>query len=185
MRKESQSLKISNWLSAHATTLGAESSVLDLHETTLPMFDPAAPAENKDTILQMMNEADGFVFVSPEWNGMMSHGMANLMHYIGTEMANKPVMLVGVSAGRNGHYPVLQMRTMGYKNNHFVITPEALVVQDCNGAFNDTDMSDDADDSYLKSRADYALKILIEYSKALQSVRDSDVVDLETFTNGM
>ena len=63
--------------------------------------------------------------------------------------------------------------------------PEALLVQDCNAMLNDTDMSEDASDLSVKKRADYALKILIEYAKSLKVVRESGVVDYENFPHGV
>lgn len=185
MRPESQSLKISNWLSEHLKSLDVESSVLDLNTTTLPMFEPGTSPENKSKVLHTLNSADGLVFVSPEWDGTMSYGLVNMLHYVGNELAHKPVMMTGVSSGRGGHYPLMQMRIMGYKNNHFAISPEALLVQDCKNMLNNHDMSEDQNDIFLKKRADYALKILVEYTRALQAVRDSGVVDHENFPNGV
>lgn len=186
MRGNSQSLKVSNWLVEHAKTLGLSPSLLDLHKTKLPMYDDGeTEAENKDTVLEMINEADGFVFVSPEWNGTMSHGLINMLHYVGSEIAHKPVMLAGVSSGRGGHYPLMQMRNMVYKNSHFVISPEALLVQDCKNMLNDHNMSDDATDVSVKKRADYGLKILAQYAESLKQVRESGVVDHENFPNGV
>jgi NAD(P)H-dependent FMN reductase len=187
MRGSSQSLKVSQWLKDHAEKeLGCSVELLDLHELALPMFTTEQEnGESVATVLKTLDQADGVVFVSPEWNGMMSHGLVNMQHYLGNELANKPVMNVGVSAGRGGHYPLAQMRDMGHKNNHFVISPEALLVQGVNDAFNDHNMSEDASDSMLKNRADYSLKILVEYAKALVSVRQSGVVDLDAFANGM
>ncbi len=186
MRGESQSLKVSNWLAKHVTALGEKGSVVDLHEVKLPMFDVGeTPAPQAGELLAKLEEADAFVFVSPEWNGMMSHGLINMLHYAGHQFAYKPVMLVGVSAGRGGTYPLEQMKVVGQKNRHYVISPENLVVSGVNDAFNDTDMSESSADFQLKSRADYSLKILIELSKALKPVRASDVIDLETFVNGV
>jgi NAD(P)H-dependent FMN reductase len=187
MRANSQSLKVSQWLKDHAEKeIDSSVELLDLHELALPMFTTDQDnGESVATVLKALDKADGIVFVSPEWNGMMSHGLVNMQHYIGQELANKPVMTVGVSAGRGGHYPLAQMRDMGYKNNHYVVTPESLLVQGVNDVFNDHDTGDDDVDVYLKKRADYGLRILVEYAKALSLVRQSGVVDLENFANGM
>lgn len=186
MRKESQSLKVSKWLAEHAKSLDAQSDVLDLHEVRLPLFDDGeTPAPEAENIRAMLENTDAVVFVSPEWNGMMSHGIMNLQHYIEKQLAHKPVMLVGVSSGRNGHYPLAQMRQIGYKNNQYVISPEALLVQGVNDTLNDHDMNEQSPDYSVKKRADYALKILIEYAKALAHVRASGVVDHDSFNNGV
>ena len=186
MRSNSQSLKVSNWLRDHAGSLGAEVEVLDLHALELPMFnDEDVKSESVENVLSTLGITDAAIFVSPEWNGMMSHGLINMQHYLVHELAHKPVMLVGVSSGRGGKYPVMQMRTMGYKNNHYVISPESLVVQGVKDVFNDLDMSEESSDYLLKARASYAIKILMEYAKTLQQVRSSSVVDFKQFGNGV
>ena len=185
MRVGSQSLKVSNWLSEHVIKLGAEASVVDLQELHLPMFEDSDAVDyDVKQMLDGFESSDGFVFVSPEWNGTMSHGLVNMLHYVGSEMAHKPVMLVGVSDGRGGHYPLMQMRIMNYKNNHFVISPESLLVQDVKNIMNNHELAEGADGS-VKKRADYALRILISYSEALQGVRNSGVVNLQDFPYGV
>jgi len=186
MRTDAQSLKVSKWLSDHLQTLEAESSVVDLHELKLPLFDVGeTEAPNADKILSALDAADGVVFVSPEWNGMMSHSIMNMQHFVDKQLAHKPVMLVGVSAGRGGTYPIAQMRSAGYKNNQYFVSPEALLVQDVNGIMNSHSPEEGSPDESVQTRADYALKVLVEYAKASQGVRSSGVIDHETFANGV
>lgn len=186
MRAQSQSLKVANWLSAQAIRDDCESTVLDLHEFKLPLFDDGeTPAENLPALLSMLAKADAYIFVSPEWNGMMSHGLINMLHYAKNELAYKPVMLVGVSAGRGGTYPIDQMRLMGHKNRHYILSPENLIVSGVESAFNDSDMSDQAPDYVLKSRAKYSISVLVELAKHLQNVRESGIIDLQKFSNGV
>lgn len=185
MRPGSQSLKVSEWLAVHARKLGSETEVLDLHEADLPMYDDSEDmAVKAETMLAGFAGSDGFVFVSPEWNGTMSQGLVNMLHFVNHELAHKPVMLAGVSDGRGGHYPLMQMRIMNYKNNHYVISPEALLVQDCKNVLNDHEDAEGSD-GYVKKRADYALKILLKYSESLKSVRDSSVINFKDFPNGV
>lgn len=185
MRPGSQSLKVSMWLSEHAQKLGVETEVIDLNEARLPMYDASDDiGKHAVDILKSFDSSDGFVFVSPEWNGSMSHGLVNMLHFVDHEMAHKPVMLVAVSSGHGGHYPLMQMRIMNYKNNHFVVSPEALLVQDVKSIMNDHGPADGADAS-VKKRADYALQILIQYSVALKSVRKSGIVNFQDFENGV
>lgn len=187
-RASSQSLKVSNWLVDHAGKLGYEASLLDLHQTALPIYDDAEHSEltpKINTLKSKLDSAEAYIFVSPEWNGMMSLNLANMFQYIDQEMAHKPVMLVGVSAGRGGTYPVAQMRLMGHKNRHYILSPESLIVSGVDKAFNDNDFSEKAVDLPLKKRADYALKVLCQYAKALNQVRSSGVIDHENFANGV
>jgi multimeric flavodoxin WrbA len=187
MRENSQSLKIANWLVKHANQMKIEAELLDLQVLSLPMFDDRDYSSNAKVkmFLDQLNKSDGFVFVSPEWNGMMSQGLINMMHFVKTELAHKPVMLAGVSSGRGGHYPLIEMRIMGYKNKHYVVIPENLLVQECTAMLNDHDMSIDAPDIMVKKRASYGLRVLKEYANALSGVRSSGVVDLAAFPNGV
>ena len=185
-RANSQSLKVSNWLVEHAKNNGEEPSLIDLHQLTLPIYDVGeTDAPNAETITQALDQADAVVMVSPEWNGMMSQGIVNMLQYVDKELAHKPVMNVGVSSGRGGHYPLMQMRVMGYKNNQLVISPEALLVQGVNDIMNSHNPAEDTPDESVQKRADYALKVLVEYAKALKLVRDSGVIDHESYGNGV
>ncbi len=186
MRAESQSLKVASWLADHVKTMGVEPVVLDLHKQKLPLFDNGeTTTENAADILALLATADGYVFVSPEWNGMMSHGLINMLHYVAKEMAYKPVMLVGVSAGRGGTHPIDQMRLMGVKNRHYIISPENLVVSGVEHAFNSPEQDEQASDYALKSRASYSLKVLVALAQALEPVRNGAVLDFKRFANGV
>jgi len=186
MRRESQSLKVSKWLRSHLESQNIGADLLDLHSFKLPMFDDGeTTSDNQPELLAKLVKADGFVFVSPEWNGMMSHGLINMFHYVEHEMAYKPVMLVGVSAGRGGTHPVDQMRLMGYKNRHYVLSPESLIVSGVESALNGPEFDKNAGDFALKERADYSLKVLVKLAESLKSVRESGVLDFERFGNGV
>ncbi len=137
--------------------------------------------ETRDKIRETLEESDGYVFVSPEWDGMFSVGIHNMLHYIKKEMADKPVLAVGVSAGRGGRYPLQQMRVMGYKNKRFVIIPESLFFDHIKENLIDGVLTDER----TTKRTDYALCVLIEYAKALTVVRQSGVTDYRTFSSGL
>lgn len=183
-RNNSQSRRVSDYLSLRLTKFGIENTVLDLNEKRLPLYDDTEEGPWQilwNEISSLLSQSDGFVFVSPEWDGMFSVGIHNMFHYVGKEMADKPVLTVGVSSGRGGRYPLQQMRTMGYKNKRFVIIPENLYFDHIeeslvDGAFTDSRTAD---------RTDYALKVLVEYAKALLLVRTSGVIDYEKFPNGL
>jgi NAD(P)H-dependent FMN reductase len=186
MRANSQSLKVSKYLAERLNSFSHESELLDLHEASLPMFDDGeTKPDNLAEIIQKLKRADGFVFVSPEWDGMMSLGLMNLIHYANDELAHKPVMLVGVSSGLGGAYPIAQMKQIGQKNKHYVISPENLRVAFAEKVLNDQDFSDDSEDISLKLRADYALKILVKYSESLKILRQDPILNNKDFKNGV
>lgn len=187
MRPASQSLKVSNWLRDYLLTQDTGGEVLDLQEMKLPFFDDSQAMRDLFAPLSKLISAhDAYVFVSPEWNGMMSTGLINLLHYAqNRELAYKPVMLVGVSSGRGGSHPLDQMKLLGQKNRHYIISPENLIVSGVQDTFNDLLFEESSVDLALKQRASYALKILVKLAESLKPIRESDLLDFERFGNGV
>lgn len=189
MRSKSQSRKVADYLQRRVVTLNHEANVLDLNELQLPLYNDEGFDNHEPQSLQELKRrlvaADGYVFVSPEWDGMMSYGLINMFLYIKNEMAHKPVMLTGVSSGRGGTYPIAQMKQLGQKNKHFVITPENLIVSQVKDVMNDDTSNQESNDYVVKQRADYALKILLLYAEKLVSIRESDIIDFDRFASGV
>jgi len=187
-RSDSQSLKVAKYLKGRLKGLEQEVQLLDLNELKLPIYDVTGEGEwtvRWTEVSSQLEAADGFVAVSPEWDGMAGPGWFNLMHYVKKEMAHKPVMLVGVSSGRGGTYPLALMRMAGPKNSHFIVSPENLIVGSAEDMLNDDDMDENAGDYAIKQRAEYSLKILCEYAKALKPIRSSSTIDYKQFGNGV
>jgi NAD(P)H-dependent FMN reductase len=183
-RPHSKSREVAAYLASRLTSLSIESHIIDLHEHHLPLFDASEKGEWSELwadISRGLTESDGFVFVSPEWDGMMSVGLHNFLHYTEKELADKPVLVVGVSSGRGGRYPLQQMRIMGYKNKSFVVIPESLFYDQINQTLVDGTLTD----LRLVERTDYVLKTLVAYAKALVLVRTSGAIDYERFPNGL
>lgn len=182
-RANSESRNVSDYLASTLKKMDCTATVIDLYILSLPMFDTVVEGELSEKVANLqaqLAESDGFVFVSPEWDGMMSAGLVNFFHYIDQELADKPVYLVGVSAGRGGRYPLLQMRQMGYKNKHFVVIPESLFVD----AVTKNLVEGVMENEYIVKRANYGLRTLIEYARALRLVRESGVINYNEFANG-
>jgi NAD(P)H-dependent FMN reductase len=183
-RSDSQSRRVSDYLAGQLTKLEIENVILDLNEKKLPLFDASGEGEWKtlwDEMSQILSDSDGFIFVSPEWDGMFSVGLHNLFHYTEKELADKPVLAVGVSNGGGGRYPLQQMRTMGYKNKKFVVIPESLYFEHIEEALVDGVLTKE----HFAERVEYVLKVFIEYTKALSLVRQSGVTDYKKFPYGL
>ena len=94
---------------------GATIKIADLKEINLPFYDaPYSPTDAKfeptndpaRAWTQMVTEADGVVFVTPEYNHTMSPIQMNAIDWIGKEWDGKYVALVGYgwdSAARQAH----------------------------------------------------------------------------------
>lgn len=81
--------------------------ILSLATTSLPMWDENTDLAPFATIKQQLSEADGFVFVVPEWHGMVPPAVKNLFFLFSGVFRHKPAYLVTVSSGTGGRYPIL------------------------------------------------------------------------------
>ena len=78
----------------------------DLADDPLPLWDEGVKNGDEQwqqrlaTLSEELKTCDGFVIVSPEWNGMVPAGLKNffLMWSTGGELAHKPALIVSVSA---------------------------------------------------------------------------------------
>lgn len=187
-REGSQSLRVANYLLGRVKQLGADSAIVDLHEVKLPMYDDSDAVKNSDgwaSISTNILEADGYIVVVPEWNGMAPPIYKNMLMYVGQAMAHKPYMVCGVSAGRGGVHVLDELRATGQKNTHLVMSPENLIASYVESLALDDSFNEDSEDHWFKVRADYAIKVLIAYAEALRNVRNSEVIDFERFPSGL
>lgn len=182
VRDDSQSRKVSDYLAKRLKGLSAEVTLVDLNESRLPLFDDGKSGQAEwDAIKDYFENADGFIFVSPEWDGMFNVGLHNMFHYALNALGHKPVMLVGVSSGRGGAYPLAQMKMMGQKNTHFVIVPENLRVMDVEKILVDGEFTEPS----VRERAEYSMTLLLEYAEALKQIRDKGIIDYKKFGSGV
>ena len=137
-RVDSQTAKVARFLEAtlRARHPGVETWLLDLATARLPLWDPgvwdgAVPwPELWNPIASELQNSDAVVVLTPEWGGMVTPGIKNfLLLCSNAELAHKPGLLVGVSAGRGGAYPIAELRMSGYKNNRVCWIPDHLIVR--------------------------------------------------------
>ena len=133
-----------------------------------------------------LESCDAFVVVSPEWSGMAPAGLKNFFLYCGDELVHKPAMIVAVSSGRGGAYPVVELRMSSYKNTYLCYIPNHVIIRDVENILNAPKPNpDNKSDAYLRKRLLHSLKVLEQYGKGLQLVRESKVEDREKYGNGM
>lgn len=187
-RNGSQSAKVARYLRQRLIELGLtcaeQSSLIDLGERPLPLW----PADDRGPWAQYQQQlaaADALVVIAPEWNGMACPAVKNFFLYASkAELAHKPALLVGVSSGVGGAYPISELRASGYKNCRIGYLPEHLIVRHVEAVLNGGEAVGE-DDLRIRKRADYALDILGKYAEALKPVRASIDLSNPSFTNGM
>lgn len=187
-RTNSESLRVSKFLKSRMEALTAmESEIIDLHALPFSVNPDdnyfGKHDANFHQISEKINACDALVIVSPEWGGAASPIIKALLIFIGKPAAYKPALLVGVSAGRGGSFPINELKASGNKNNFLSFLPEYLIFRDVEKMFKSD--KPDEEEEYIRNRSDYAVKLLAEFAKAYQSIRSSGVIDLDTYPYGM
>ncbi len=192
-RPNSQSGKVARFVAAHLPTLDPKyaSYLLELGKDPLPLWEEGI--WNKDPkmlvpwkpVSEAISSCDAVVVVSPEWSGMVPAALKNFFLFASDGCVyHKPGLIVGVSASRNGAYPVAELRTSSYKNSHIQYISEHVIARNVNEVLNE-DAPVSEEDSALRKRFDYSLRVLAEYGKALRKVRASGVLNRKDFPFGM
>lgn len=192
-RLNSQSRRVSDYLATRLTSLNPATTtdIIDLAGNPLPLWDesawkPGSPLSQQwQPYAQRLQAAAGVVVISPEWSGMVPAGLKNFFLYATpNDIGHKPALIVGVSSSRGGMYPIDELRISSYKNTRLLYIPEHLIVREAATMFATPEPAN-ADDAYLRERADFALTVLLAYSVALAPLRESGVTANKKFANGM
>jgi NAD(P)H-dependent FMN reductase len=190
-RPSSQSAKVAAYVAGEIEKLGDAPAVVDLAATPLPLWDEGHWSDEEPwvrawhPISKRLAASDAVVLVTPEWSGMVTPAIKNLLLLCNRgELAHKPGLAVAVSASRGGAYPIAELRMSSTKNNHLVYIPDHVIVRDAKAVLNGPE-PETPEDGYLRDRIGYALAMLREYARALAQVRRSGVVDLERYPHGM
>lgn len=187
-RQQSQSRKVGLFLCRLLKGLTAEMRVdlLDLAMSPIPFWDEQGNAEIWTPISDRLQAAEGIIVVTPEWGGMVPPALKNFfLHCSNDELAHKPGLIVAVSAGRGGAYPVAELRMSSYKNTRLCYIPDHVIVRNVQTMLNDFERSASQEEEALRARLQYALYVFLEYCKGLRSVRQSDAMTCKKYPFGM
>ena len=189
-RINSQSRKISSFLKDNLIKIDSklDTNILDLADAALPLWSP----DKKDgigvwgdtwiSISNSLNMSDGFILVVPEYGGMATPAAKNIFLLCGNgEFAHKPGLIVSISSGNGGAYPISELRSSSYKNTHLMWIPENIIIRNVE-EFNPGTHGKNIPE-WLDNRIDYVLKLLLTYSSSMKPIRE--IVNRKDFGNGM
>jgi NAD(P)H-dependent FMN reductase len=185
-RPDSQSLKVARFLARCLTEKDPYHGVqiIDLAREALPQFEDDEPRQ-WPAIAARLAEADALVLVTPEWAGMASPALKNLLVLATSgEIADKPALAVGVSSGLGGAYPICELRMTASKNTHLLFLPDHLIVRNVETVLEGAEPADEAD-ARLRMRIRHCLEVLETYTRALVPVRRALVEERARFPYGM
>jgi len=194
-RNPSQSEKVARHVentlrSEHA---GIETWLYTLADNPLPLWDQSVwdndPEWNRRLapLKEQLASSDGFVIVSPEWHGQVPAGLKNFFLLFNRfQLGHKPALIVTVSNGDGGAYPVAELRMSSYKNNRICYIPEHVIVRHVEKVLNENAGDNEANaDGYFRKRISWACGILLGYADALKSMRETTQIHHDAFGNGM
>ena len=189
-RINSQSKKISGIIQDNLKKIDSKlyAEVLDLADAGLPLWSPEKKdgkgiwGETWNLISENLNNSDGFVLVVPEYGGMATPAAKNIFLLCGNgELAHKPGLIVCVSSGNGGAYPISEIRSSSYKNPHIMWIPENIIIRNVE-EFNPGDHGTNIPE-WLDNRIDYVLKLFLTYVSNMKPIRE--IVNRKDFGNGM
>ena len=189
-RINSQSKKISSFIKDNLFKIASklDTNILDLADAGLPLWSPEKKdgkgiwGENWNSISVNLNESDGFILVVPEYGGMATPAAKNIFLLCGNgEFAHKPGLIVSISSGTGGAYPISELRSSSYKNTHLMWIPENIIIRNVE-EFNPGAHGENIP-HWLDNRIDYVLKLLLTYASNMKPIRD--IVNRKDFGNGM
>ena len=106
-RNARNSKKIADWYVKEAQKISGDDilySVMDLKELDLPFFNEDIPpvyhqySDLQNKIAKTIEKADGYVFVTGEYNHSIPASLKNLLDYVSSEWNRKPASYVGYGA---------------------------------------------------------------------------------------
>ncbi|KYF71632.1 NADPH-dependent FMN reductase [Sorangium cellulosum] len=193
-RNGSESGKVARYVQQQLTASADVTSTyaLDLADNPLPLWEPEAPQLSEkwarlwSPVSAELTASDAFVIVAPEWGGMVPAGLKNFFLLCTRgELAHKPALIIAVSAGAGGAYPIAELRMSSYKNSYLCYIPDHVIVRNVRALLNEPAAPQSPDDERIRERLRYALGVLLQYGKALQQVRASGAIDLPRYPFGM
>jgi len=189
-RKASQSERVANIIGSRIKNIKPSINLfnLDLSMSNLPLWTPDKKngsgiwGEPWKNISNELKQSDGFIFVVPEYGGMATPQSKNVFLLCGEgELAHKPGLIVSVSSGNGGAYPIADLRSFSYKNTHIMWIPENVIirnVEEYNPGVHGSSIPE-----WLDNRIDYTLELLLAYSLNMQPLRE--LINRKEFGNGM
>jgi len=129
-------IQVANWAYAQAQkhVNGAEIELVDLEEVNLPLFDePMTPStgkhekEHTKRWARIVDDADGFLVVTPEYNHSIPAALKNAFDYLFREWNHKPIAFVSYGSAAGGARAVEHLRGVAGELKMYDIREQILL----------------------------------------------------------
>lgn len=122
VREGRTAIKVANWVKECLEQLNLadfESEIVDLKQWDLPLFSGSHPPATgiydqpkQKQWADKIAQADGFIFITPEYNHGYSPALKNALDYLGKEWKDKPAAYIGYGS-TNGSRSISQIQQVG------------------------------------------------------------------------
>ncbi|MFK7826155.1 MAG: NADPH-dependent FMN reductase [Oligoflexales bacterium] len=193
-RKVSNSAKVGDLVDAHLKKSNKEYETfhLKLENHPLPLWDDGFWEQDSqlkklwEPIQEQLNLSDALVVITPEWHGMASPALKNFFLYCDNKcLAHKPALLISISTGIGGSYPINEMRTSSYKNSRLCYIPDHLIIRKVSDFCSQYQNTQDPIIKESIKRFHYCLDILQVYMQAFKEIRANELISIDQFPNGL
>ncbi|OYX43297.1 hypothetical protein B7Y94_01980 [Candidatus Saccharibacteria bacterium 32-49-12] len=145
--------------------------LVDLKELDLPFYNEPKPAmmgdyelDHTKNLAKIMGEADGFIFVTAEYNHSYSPVLANALNYLNAEWNYKPVSFVSYGSQAGGARAVEHLRGIAGELRMFdlreqVLLPNYYFRLDDEGNYQFSEEEEKAADTMLSELTTWAEKL--------------------------
>lgn len=138
VRNERQTDKLAKYLHSKLNKF-ADVHLLDLQEEALPPYGyPHYNPNIVEEVRKLLQDSDGFIFVSPEYHQTYSAVLKNMTEYYWAEFNKKPIAVAATSAGKLGgvqasiHMQSLVLALGSYPIPRRLLVPEIHLAFDTN-----------------------------------------------------
>ncbi|MBT8173201.1 MAG: NAD(P)H-dependent oxidoreductase [Nitrosopumilus sp.] len=107
VRSERQGIKVAKWIVEKLQNRGHQVSMVDPVELELPLLDKMykemkSPSVELQKLQKIIQDAEGYVPITPEYNHSVSSALKNTLDYFLEEYFFKPSAIISYSAGPFG-----------------------------------------------------------------------------------
>ena len=161
---------------------------IDVFELNIPLWTSEKKENPKfweydvKKISDYLALSDGFIFIVPEYGGMATPSAKNFfLVFNNGELFHKPGLIVSISSGNGGAYPVSELRSSSYKNTHIMWIPENIIIRNVE-QFNPGNHGA-LIPNWIDERIKYSCNLLIKYAEYLKPIQK--FINRKEFSNGM
>ncbi|TQV67667.1 NAD(P)H-dependent oxidoreductase [Exilibacterium tricleocarpae] len=189
-RQSSNTLKCANYVLSRLESRGHTCQLIDLFAQPVPIWsedfwsNDSSEKNSWHTNSEILKASDAYVVMTPEYCGMATPSIKNfLLKCNGVETGNKPVLLIGISAGLGGISPILELKLNGFKNNFMCVIPYSVIIRNADTMLNG-EKPDSDEEMKLRESIQYALDHLLIYAESLSHVRLCGLTDFDLYPYG-